>query len=308
MEKDYSDSSGQEINLSEILRSLWASKLLIISITFLFALSSVIYAIKTPDKFTSTAILQVQSGTNNSNSSMSQFSGIASLAGISLPSGNTNKSYYVIETIKSRDFVKHLNSFDDISENLIAAVGYDSSKEKTLFDEKLFDVNSKTWVRDPSPERQKIPTYLEVHEKFIEQVDVSMDKKSGYLKISFEHFSPNFSYNFVNLIINELNIVTREKDISESQAALDYLLNQLSSTEVANVRNSISLLINNQLEKLMLANVKEDYLISTIDAPFIPEINSYPNRPFIAIFGTLLGALLSIFFVLIRYYLNKRKR
>ena len=47
MEKDYSDSSGQEINLSEILRSLWASKLLIISITFLFALSSVIYAIKT---------------------------------------------------------------------------------------------------------------------------------------------------------------------------------------------------------------------------------------------------------------------
>ena len=299
MEKDYSDSSGQEINLSEILRSLWASKLLIISITFLFALSSVIYAIKTPDKFTSTAILQVQSGTNNSNSSMSQFSGIASLAGISLPSGNTNKSYYVIE---------HLNSFDDISENLIAAVGYDSSKEKTLFDEKLFDVNSKTWVRDPSPERQKIPTYLEVHEKFIEQVDVSMDKKSGYLKISFEHFSPNFSYNFVNLIINELNIVTREKDISESQAALDYLLNQLSSTEVANVRNSISLLINNQLEKLMLANVKEDYLISTIDAPFIPEINSYPNRPFIAIFGTLLGALLSIFFVLIKYYLNKRKR
>ena len=226
MEKDYSDSSGQEINLSEILRSLWASKLLIISITFLFALSSVIYAIKTPDKFTSTAILQVQSGTDNSNSSMSQFSGIASLAGISLPSGNTNKSYYVIETIKSRDFVKHLNSFDDISENLIAAVGYDSSKEKTLFDEKLFDVNSKTWVRDPSPERQKIPTYLEVHEKFIEQVDVSMDKKSGYLKISFEHFSPNFSYNFVNLIINELNIVTREKDISESQAALDYLLNQ----------------------------------------------------------------------------------
>ena len=58
----------------------------------------------------------------------------------------------------------------------------------------------------------------------------------------------------------------------------------------------------------MLANVKEDYLISTIDAPFIPEINSYPNRPFIAIFGTLLGALLSIFFVLIKYYLNKRKR
>ena len=176
---------------------------------------------------------------------------IASLAGISLPS---EEEEILLRLCQMLDFVKQLNSFDDISENNSCWLHLPKSYLMKLLE----------GIKPKRPPEGKLLLILK-YEKFIEQVDVSMDKKSGYLKISFEHFSPNFSYNFVNLIINELNIVTREKDISESQAALDYLLNQLSSTEVANVRNSISLLINNQLEKLMLANVKEDYLISTID-------------------------------------------
>ena len=105
----------------------------------LFAAGSVIYALNTPDKFTSTALLQVQSGTKSSNNNLSQLGGIASLAGISISSGNSNKSYYAVETLKSRDFLKHINSFEEVSPNLIAAVGYDFSKNQTVFDDSQYD-------------------------------------------------------------------------------------------------------------------------------------------------------------------------
>ena len=90
--------------------------------------------------------------------------------------------------------------------------------------------------------------------------------------------------------------------------ALEYLLNQNTTVESTNVKNSIGQLIDSQLERLMLANVRENYLVSAIDAPFIPEENSYPSRPMIAILGTLIGGILVLFYVLTRYYLDKRRR
>lgn len=302
------DNSYEEINISELVAHIWASKGLIIFITMLFAAGSVIYALNTPDKFTSTALLQVQSGTKSSNNNLSQLGGIASLAGISISSGNSNKSYYAVETLKSRDFLKHINSFEEVSPNLIAAVGYDFSKNQTVFDDSQYDAKIKKWIRPETKERKTIPSYLEVHENYMKLINITIDKKSGYLKIRFEHYSPEFSFSFINLLINELNLVARQKDINESEMAIEYLLNQLETVDASNVKNSIGQLIDSQIERLMLANVREDYLVSTIDAPFIPEENSYPSRPMIAILGTLMGGILVLFYVMTRYYLDKRRR
>ncbi len=302
------DNSYEEINISELVAHIWASKGLIIFITMLFAAGSVIYALNTPDKFTSTALLQVQSGTKSSNNNLSQLGGIASLAGISISSGNSNKSYYAVETLKSRDFLKHINSFEEVSPNLIAAVGYDFSKNQTVFDDSQYDAKIKKWIRPETKERKTIPSYLEVHENYMKLINITIDKKSGYLKIRFEHYSPEFSFSFINLLINELNLVARQKDINESEKAIEYLLNQLETVDASNVKNSIGQLIDSQIERLMLANVREDYLVSTIDAPFIPEENSYPSRPMIAILGTLMGGILVLFYVMTRYYLDKRRR
>jgi len=302
------DNSYEEINISELIAYLWASKGLIIFITILFAAGSVTYAINTPDKFTSTALLQVQSGAKSSSNNISQLGGIASLAGISISSGNSNKSYYAIETLKSRDFLKHINSFKEVAPNLVAAKGYDFYKKQTVFDETQYDAKMEKWIRAETKERKTVPSYLEVHENYMKHINITIDKKSGYLKIRFEHYSPEFSFSFINLLIDELNLVARQKDINESEMALEYLLNQLKTVEASNVKNSIGQLIDSQIERLMLANVREDYLVSTIDAPFIPEENSYPSRPMIAILGTLIGGILVLFYVLTRYYLDKRKR
>ena len=109
-----------------------------------------------------------------------------------------------------RDFLKHLNSFEGVAENLIAAKGYNASENETIFDENIFDAE-KTLDKRAHKERKTIPTYLEVHESYIKQINVSIDKKSGYISISFEHFFSHHLHSFINLIISVLTLFQKKR-------------------------------------------------------------------------------------------------
>jgi uncharacterized protein involved in exopolysaccharide biosynthesis len=301
--------SSDYIDLSILISTLWKSKLFISTITFIFAFGSVIFALNTPDRYQSSALLQVHSSSSNSitSSISSQFGGLASLAGISMPSGDVDKSYYTIETVMSRDFLRHLTTFDGVKENLVASIGYDINSKEVIYDEDVFQSAEKKWIRVPTSEREIEPTYLEVYKEYIKNISISKSKKSGYLSITFQHHSPVFAYEFLNLIINELNKASKEKDIEESKKALSYLETQFNNIEQKNIKESIRGLVDSQLQRLMLANIKDDYLVTPIDHPYVAEENFYPSRPLIAVVGTIIGLILSLLTVFFKEYLNSRK-
>ena len=92
------------IDINTLLMSLWRGKYIILATTLLFSLVSVYYALSIPNYYKSSALLKV-AGQNSSPSIMSQYSGLASIAGISLPSnGSQNDAYLATATLKSRDF------------------------------------------------------------------------------------------------------------------------------------------------------------------------------------------------------------
>ena len=141
--------NNNQVNLSELFRVLWSYKLLVILITTLFAVSSVFYALSLPNKYTSSSTLMISdsSGSDSLSGLSSQYGGLASLAGVNIPSSSSkNKSIYAKETIKSRDFVKHLISFDDVLINIMAASNYDQSNKVIIYDEKILNYDKKEWV------------------------------------------------------------------------------------------------------------------------------------------------------------------
>ena len=295
------------IDLTQLMFLLLRSKFTIIIITILFSVSSIFLAIYTPDSYQSSALLQVHSSSQGSmgSSMSSQLGGIAALAGISINSGDSDKSYYTIEKVNSREFLKHLLTFNGVKENLFASISYDKTNGNTVFDKKIF--NNKKWVRVPFDGKESEPSHLEVYNDYIANLSIIKSKKSGYLKISFEHHSPIFAHNFLNLIINEINEVSKQSDIKESERALEYLANQSKNTEQKNIKDSIKSLVDSQLERLMLANIKDQYLVSTIDPPFIAEENFSPSRPIIVILGTIIGFFFSLLIIFLREYLSKRR-
>ncbi len=296
-----------EIDIAEIFWTFWDFKWLIISITSCFAIFSIFYALSIPNQYTASVLLKLSedAGPSKGQSISNQVGSLASLAGISLPSGGGDKSFYAIETIQSKDFLKHLLEFPFIKENIIAANGYESNK--ITYNQEIFDVNNRTWVREPSSGRLSEPSHIEVHAQLMKKLSISKDKDSMFIRISFEHFSPVFAYEFVNLIVQEVNNVARIKDLNESRLSLEYFNNQIVTTQQKNIKTSINTLIEGHLKTQMLANVRTDYLLTPIDSAYVPELKSYPKRSLICIMITFLGGLLSLLLVLILHFRKKSK-
>ena len=297
-----------EINFGQLFTEIKKNLISIILITSTFAIFSVFISLSLPNIYSSQSILKIadESASSNSFSSMaSDFSGIASLAGINLPSGVGDESDYAIELLKSKEFVKHISKFDYIKENIMAIKEYDQKTKSIIYDKKIYDDKNKEWVRKPPAGRSKIPSYLELHEEITKLMNISKDRKTGFIKISFEHQSPSFAYHFLDLVIRELNQITKKINIDESQSSLDYLYSELPKINERDIRDSMNNIIESQLKIQMLANVRSDYMLKTIDAPYVPEIKSKPSRLIICIIGTFVGFLLSMIFVLTRYFINK---
>ncbi len=61
-------------------------------------------------------------------------------------------------------------------------------------------------------------------------------------------------------------------------------------------------LLSSQLNKQMMANAKENYLVDVIEPPLISEIKSYPQRIIIIFNFTVIGFFLGFLYVLVTFY------
>jgi len=100
--------SDDEISLVDLAATLWRRKLLIVAVTAVAAVLSVAYALMQPNMFTASATVLPISGSSSS-SMLSQYAGLAAMAGVSLPSGGSANPAIKIEAIlKSRSFAENL--------------------------------------------------------------------------------------------------------------------------------------------------------------------------------------------------------
>ena len=206
--------ASDEIDLGEIFGVLWESKKLIILITSVVAICSIVYSLTLPNYYSSESVLIARDSQNSS--TLSQYSGLASLAGVDLPSSGDTAVFEVMEIIKSREFVKHLITFENVLPSIMAAKSYDAASQELYFDPKIYNVKTKTWIREPSKNKGSKPSYIEAHKEYHSLLSISQDAKTGLVSIMVEHISPIFAKDFLTLIIKEANTLNRDIDIDTS--------------------------------------------------------------------------------------------
>jgi len=249
----------------------------------------------------------------NSSSGISRalgsYSGLAGLAGISLPSGgDEGNSAKAIQKISSLSFFEN-NILTNIHLPDLMAVKSWNSKTNTLaFEDSIYDRNSNTWIRDFSYPQQQIPSAQESFEVFkTEHLSLSEDKKSGFITLAIKHQSPFIAKQWVELVINEVNAFYRQKDKSESEKAVSYLNQQISITGLSEIKQVIAQLLQEETKKLTLIEANQYYVFDYIDPPAVMEKKSEPKRALICILSALLGGMLSVLLVLIRHYAFNKK-
>ncbi|EGQ9889237.1 LPS O-antigen length regulator, partial [Vibrio parahaemolyticus] len=124
---------------------------------------------------------------------------------------------------------------------------------------------------------------------------------SGLYNISVKHYSPYIAQKWVTWLVDDINKVMRERTIAETSQNLSYLRTQLNKTSVADMQSSFYKLIEEQTKSLMLAEVQEEFVFKVIDPAMVPEVKESPKRALICILGSLLGFMLGVIIVLIRF-------
>lgn len=307
-ETGVSYNQDDELDMRDLIASIWRGKLLIIIVSSIFAVVSVFYAINLPNIYKAEAVLiPAESKQSNGLAGLaSQFGGLAGIAGVDLGGGGTDQTQLALEILQSRKFTSSFIDKHSVLPDLMAAKSWNIDSGELSYNEEVYSVLENKWLRKVKAPRNPKPSMQEAYKVFSKIVSTSSDPESGTITLSVEHISPLVAQQWVNWLIEDINLEVKQRDVTEAVKSTEFLTEQLDKTRVSDIRSVLYKLVEEQTKTIMFANVRDEYAFKTIDPAVIPEEKFKPRRAIICIAGTLLGFILSFFFLVIRFFLKQK--
>ena len=291
-----------EVDLRELFHVLWDKIFYIGAITSIFSLISIIYALMLPNIYQSQAVMMPMEANQGMSGMLGQYSGMASLAGISLPSESGSKAQEAIARIESFEFFS--NSFlPHIKlENLMAVKKWNQASNTLTYDASAFNSESGQWVRKVKPPTSPIPSSQKAYKQYQAIMSVSEDKKTSFVTLSVEHKSPVIAQQWVEIMMDQIDQVMRDQDRQTALQSIAYLNSLAPTVNYEEISKALASLQQEQMKRLMMVEANENYIFKVLDSPIVPEMKVKPKRSLIVILGTMLGMMLSVLGVLVWHY------
>tara|TARA_B100001057_G_scaffold439697_1_gene473074 strand:- start:1050 stop:1979 length:930 start_codon:yes stop_codon:yes gene_type:complete len=287
VESDPSSADG-EIDLLELIRILFHAWKTVAGITVVCTGLAVAYALNAPEVFKSETLLApAQEEKTGASSALSQFGGLAAMAGVSIPIDSNIEQ--VVATLNSRKFLGEY---------------IDKKKLMPVLFEEIWDADGQAWKVSSSEDE---PNELKAIKKFKACLYVDEDKKSGLINLSISWKDPEIAAQWANDLVKQLNEQLREQAIADSKKRVEYLEQELAKTTLQDMRAVLYNLLESEKQKAMLANVNEDFALEVIDPAVAPETREKPKRKLIVVIGGVCGGFLGIFAVFFAQFLQKLK-
>ncbi len=293
------DRSGEEIDLIEVVRILWAGKWWILATMVLCAAVAVGVSLRLPNQYKATVVLMPASSSMTSSLSRlaGQFGGLASLAGIDIGGqADGEKVIAAMELLKSWGFQEQFIRNNKLELAVFAAKGWNRQTNGLIIDPSIYDVKQGKWVRDYDADAGQTaePGGWELYKSFSKRVSVVQDKKTNLITISVEYYSPILAKAWLDQLVASVNTHLQEQDRIEAERSIRYLEDRMSQTNLAEMKTVLSSLIKEQTKNLMLARVSNEYVFRTLSPAKVPEEKSSPKRAMICVVSVLVGGVLSM--------------
>ena len=306
MIKENQPQFDNEVDLIALASGIWKKKGLIFLISILPTVPTFFYAQTLPDSYQAKALVApAESPSGGMGSVMTQYSGLASLAGISLPgAGDASASTLAIEVIKSRAFAGDFIDKYNLLPYLAAYKYWDSVSESDHFVETKYDSQSKTWTLSTEGFELK-PSDQVAHMLLTNTIAINQSNATGLVTISVSHQSPTFASFLANQIIEEINLIIKSQKVLEARKSIDYLELQINKTTVRDLQQILYSLIKSQTETIMLAEVRPEYVFKFIDPAVAPESPIGPNRNRLTVISLVLGFFLGVIVASLQHFRNQ---
>jgi uncharacterized protein involved in exopolysaccharide biosynthesis len=251
-----------EISFSDVFDVIWAKRWIVLFVTIFSTTAAGVATLVVHKKYTASITVSAVSvsGANGQTGALgglsSQFQGLAALAGVS-GAGDSKKSE-ILAVLQS--------------ESLTEAYIRENDLLPLLFPKQWDPINKKWKISDP----EKVPTLWKANQYFKKQVrSVVTDPKTGLVTVTIVWNDPKLAAQWANGLVRMTNDYLRNEAIKESERNITYLTEQVVKTDVLGVRQAIYSILQNEIEKLMLARGSTP--LKVLDSAFVPEIPSSPK-------------------------------
>jgi uncharacterized protein involved in exopolysaccharide biosynthesis len=295
-------TTESEVSLAGILAALRRQKRLVVLSTAICTLLGVLYAFLATPLYT--AMIAIVPSNNQEGDALqslaSRLGPAAALAGINLGAGGSSKETY-LAILRSQDLAERFMARYDLLPD--------------LFPER-WDAKSKHWHRNSGPiswlsgkiswllaqlsgdrgwkDRTAVPSSGEAYEQFTQIITIEESPTTGVVTVSFEFADPERAASWANKFVALANQELRARAVNESTKALEYLNGRLEATSMLELRQTMYHLVETHLEQITLANVRDEFAFTIIDAAVVPEQRSHPQRILTVALSLVVGLILGV--------------
>jgi len=310
-------AAEDEIDLFELWQIIAGGKWLILSIVLLATTIAIGAALTMTPVYRApvlTSPVSIDKGGGQLAALAGQFGGLASLAGISMPTSG-GEVEMTIATLTSRKFLVEFAADNDLKK-LLFDEAWDRDGKRWIIEDPGLNDKIKALIMPREPVRSVAsgellaegePSNWEVYKKLSEALAVSSDKITGLITVAVEWKDPVLAARWSNQLVDRINRVLREQAIDEAEKSIAYLKGQIAQTRLADLQAVLYRLIEEQTKSITLANVSDEYVLKVIDPAVVPEERIKPKRSLMVILGLVLGVMLGVFMVFVRSFIRKAK-
>jgi uncharacterized protein involved in exopolysaccharide biosynthesis len=166
-----------------------------------------------------------------------------------------------------------------------------------------WDAPRNTWNTEDAPTR------LDAWEVFDQSIRSLESNDSGIYTLAIEWRDPEQAAVWANSLIERVNERIRAQAIREADESIGYLNAELEQTNIIGVEQAVYRLIENQVNRIMLANVRKEYAFRIVDPAIPPDRDKYvwPNYVVLLGGGAFFGICAGLFASLLLAWRHGRR-
>ena len=184
-----------------------------------------------------------------------------------------------LELLNTKDF------FEELLKNKIISNDINSIKKGLLI--RLFNSSSKENSFDSS--------YANFYTK---RLGINFNSKKEILTLSITHPDQDTSKKMLDAVIYEYNIYVKNRDMLKATRSIELLREEIAKTQSTEVKLVLSNYLFQDLRKLQLSEISDEYAFELIESPRVPERKSFPNRVLFLFVSFFIGLFLSFIFII----------
>ena len=289
-----------EIDLRELFAALWDGKLLIFIVTCAVFLFSSAYLHVAERSYTVSVTLRP---TEEQSSAGGNLGGLASLAGVQLPSGGATEFITFQAMLKSQEVASRLFADENLIQRLFVGE-WDESRKSFLqpIPSTLGNVKRllKPLLTGEGQGAYIAPNAARLAKTLAEDLSVSEDKTSGMLKLSMESAKPKLASDLMLALIRETDGFLKERFVISGSDALQFYQQKISKARSREHREALAKLIATEEQKLMLATREGPFVVEIMMGPDQSLRPTSPKSSLVLALGLVLGLFLGAAVVLLR--------